>query len=213
MLVNEFARQVENLIEKEYHSIAGMTKDEFRKHLEPLREIITSVAPLEREPEQGRIPFVIVIKSEWVTGDKAMQLVERNGKTGFTVMESEDIQRFKPIEGVELPDRMAYLLMDVDTGHETLNVTPNEAIKTIMHENRFPLTIEEGIAVITHYPEVLKKNNGFSLLGSRCGDRRVTALWISGGKPKLGWCWAGNPHTWLGSASCGSRQGIEFISS
>jgi hypothetical protein len=39
------------------------------------------------------------------------------------------------------------------------------------------------------------------------GDRRVPALWISGGAPKLGWCWAGNPHTWLGSASCATRLG------
>jgi NhaA family Na+:H+ antiporter len=44
-----------------------------------------------------------------------------------------------------------------------------------------------------------------SLLGSRAGDRRVPALWLRRGHPKLGWCWAGNPHTWLGSASCGGR--------
>jgi hypothetical protein len=35
----------------------------------------------------------------------------------------------------------------------------------------------------------------------------VTAIWISKGAPKLGWCWAGNPHTWLGSASCAKRIG------
>jgi hypothetical protein len=67
------------------------------------------------------------------------------------------------------------------TGKDTLNVTPNEAMNTIQNENRSPLTVEEGIAVITHYPDMSKKNNGFSLLGSRCGDRRVTALWIIGG--------------------------------
>ncbi len=25
----------------------------------------------------------------------------------------------------------------------------------------------------------------------------------------LGWCWDDNPHTWLGSASCGRRLGPE----
>jgi hypothetical protein len=56
------------------------------------------------------------------------------------------------------------------------------------------------------------------LLGSRCGDRRVPALWISGGSArdggtarrgaaKLGWCWAGNHHTWLGHASAAQRVG------
>jgi hypothetical protein len=102
---------------------------------------------------------------------------------------------------------MAYLIADIDTGQQTLNVTPNEALPILLRQNRSPLTLEEGIALITHFPELLSKNNGFSLLASRCGDRRVTALWISGGRPKLGWCWAGNPHTWLGSASCESRRG------
>lgn len=123
-------------------------------------------------------------------------------------MDADEMETFKPIDGIELPKGRAYLAIDVDTGKETLNITPNDAIKMIVHENRSPLTLEEGIALVTHYPDILMKNNGFSLLGSRCGDRRVTALWISEGKPKLGWCWAGNPHTWLGSASCGERVGM-----
>lgn len=55
-------------------------------------------------------------------------------------------------------------------------------------------------------PLTALKNQCFSRVGSRSGDRRVPALWISQGRPKLGWCWAGNPHTWLGSASCGARS-------
>ena len=43
------------------------------------------------------------------------------------------------------------------------------------------------------------------LSGSRRGDRRVPAMWISAKAPKLGWCWDGNPHDWLGVASAGSR--------
>nr|WP_078662821.1 DUF5701 family protein [Streptomyces bicolor] len=45
-----------------------------------------------------------------------------------------------------------------------------------------------------------------SLLGSRSGGRRVPALWISHKPPTLGWCWEGNPHTWLGVASASGRQ-------
>ena len=66
--------------------------------------------------------------------------------------------------------------------------------------------IEEGVALLTHFPEFLQPNNCCSLLASRCGDKRVPALWLSEGRPKLGWCWAGNPHTWLGSASCAKRS-------
>lgn len=207
MITNEFDRQVENLIQKGYPAIAGLNEDEFRIQLQPLK---SKAIQFEKrvEDREGYIPYIIVIKSEWVDGEKAIQLVERKNQKGFSVMDAEDIQRFNPIEGIELPTGMAYLAVDIDTGKETRNVTPNEALKMIVNDNRSPLTLEEGIAVITHFPDLLMKNNGFSLLGSRCGDRRVTALWISAGKPKLGWCWAGNPHTWLGSASCSSRVGM-----
>jgi hypothetical protein len=201
----EFNRQVENLIQKGYPVITRVNDEEFRKKIEPLRDKIQS---LETELQQGHILFAIVINSDWVGGEQAMPLVEREGKKGFSVMDDDDIRRFKPIQDVQIPDGFAYLMLGINTGKDTLNVTPNEAMKTIQNENHSPLTVEEGIAVVTHYPDMLKKNNGFSLLGSRCGDRRVTALWISGGKPKLGWCWAGNPHTWLGSASCRSRVGL-----
>ncbi|MGL4609836.1 MAG: DUF5701 family protein [Trueperaceae bacterium] len=74
----------------------------------------------------------------------------------------------------------------------------------ILRANRSPLTIKEGIAVLTHYPEFLQNNNCFSLFASRTTDQRVHALWISEKQPKLGWCWDRNPHTWLGSVSCGA---------
>ena len=58
----------------------------------------------------------------------------------------------------------------------TINVAFADAYQTIAAANRSPLTIEEGIALLTHYPEFLQPNNCFSLPGSRCGDKRVPAL-------------------------------------
>lgn len=113
---------------------------------------------------------------------------------------------FTPIAEVELPDAPAYRLVDVDTGVEFLDVTPSDALPQILERGRSPLTIDEGIAVLLHSPDVLEKT-AFSLLGSRRGDRRVPALWLSSGRPRLGWCWAGAPHPWLGSASCAERVG------
>ncbi|MES1193309.1 MAG: DUF5701 family protein, partial [Solirubrobacterales bacterium] len=101
-----------------------------------------------------------------------------------------------------------HLVTDLDLGFGTRNVPPTEALATISAEQRSGLTIEEGVALITHFPEAIATNAGFSLVGSRCGDKRVAALWISKGAPKLGWCWAGNPHTWLGTASCAERVGL-----
>jgi len=203
-LRREFDRQVENLILKGYPELAGLRQDVFLQHIVPLRERLPD---LRTSRQEARIPFVVVVTNDLVPSDEAMSLVELGGKRGFTQMEADDLKRFTPVEGMAHPPGSAYVVADIDTGGGTLNVTPDEAIKAIARENRLPLTIDEGVALITHHPEVLKTKNCFSILGSRCGDRRVTAMWISGGRPRLGWCWAGNPHTWLGSASCGSRVG------
>jgi len=204
-LSEEFDRQVENLIQKGYPNAAGVKTKVFLKHIEPLKERIRNLSKREKEAKKGRVPFVIVVKNDLVAGERAMSLVERGNKKGFTIMDAAEIKGFKPLEGVRIPTDAAYLVVDIDTGKETLNITPDEALKIIEKGKRSPLTIDEGIALVTHHPEILMRNGGFSLPGSRCGDRRVTALWISGGRPKLGWCWAGNPHTWLGSAACGRR--------
>jgi hypothetical protein len=205
--IAEFDRQVANLLRKGYPEAAGLTAAQFMSHVEPLRESVIDLGGSERRVEAGRIPFAVVVKHDLVAIDTAIQLVERRDKAGFSVLDPEEIERFKPIEGVNLPAGSAYLLADIDTGKDTLNVTPDDALELIEARDRSPLTIDEGVALITHYPEAVAKNGGFSLLASRSGDRRVTALWISKGRPKLGWCWAGNPHTWLGSASCGRRAG------
>ncbi len=116
------------------------------------------------------------------------------------------LERFVATPEAELPDQRAYLLFDVERGEEFCGVVPRDAMATIAERGRTLLTIEEGIALVTHFPQVLVKNKCFSLGNSRSGDRRVPALWISQKAPKLGWCWEGNPHTWLGMASAGGRR-------
>jgi hypothetical protein len=160
------------------------------------------------EGSPGRIPSVLVAARAVLSAGEAIRRVEREGKRALSMLDDEELARFVPIEGVELPAGPAYRLVDVDTGQATRNVTPDDALVSIRAAGRSPLTIEEGIAVVTQHPGTIAPNDGWSLLGSRCGDRRVGALWISQGAPKLGWCWAGNPHTWLGSASCAARAAL-----
>ena len=115
-----------------------------------------------------------------------------------------------------MPAADAYLLLDVQRGDDYRSWRPDDALPEITGRGRTPLTVHEGIALVTLFSQALEKNRCFMLLGSRCADRRVPALWISGGSQrdggsarrgaaKLGWCWAGNLHTWLGHASAGER--------
>lgn len=205
----EFDQQVQNLLSKEYPNIAGLSKEAFLAYISPLKEKLESIPLKPINTDVGSLPFVIVVTSALVPAEKAMAKVIREEKEGITKLDPLTPPDFTTIGSITLPNLWAYLLIDIDRGKETLNVRPQDALQIIQNENRSPLTIDEGIAIITHYPEFLQKNNCFSLLGSRhTGDQRVPAIWINGKKhPNLGWCWDGNPHTWLGSASARERVG------
>lgn len=200
----EFDRQVRTLVSKEYPRLAGMTERAFISLLEPLR-----AALIDRQlesPTRARVPFALVISPRLVRVNNQMARTGLGRKPGFSIFDAADIGRFTAVEDVAVPARDAYLVFDIDREKATLNVAPDKALPMITERGRTPITVEEGIAFITQFPASLEKNNCFSLAASRCGDKRVPALWISSRAPKLGWCWAGNPHTWLGSASCATRE-------
>ena len=200
----ELHRQIDTLIERGHPAAAGVQPIELRERLVGLGDVLAR----RGADETADYPFVLVTTSALVPAARAIELVERHDRTATCMLDDEDLARFEPIDTVELPHGAGYLMFDVDLGAASRNVTPDDALATIEAGDRSPLTIDEGIALLTQFPEAVAKNAGFSLAGSRCGDRRVCALWISQNRPKLGWCWAGNPHTWLGTASCAGRAGV-----
>lgn len=208
--IDELQRQVNTLIEKDYPAAAGLSVDKFLDRIEGLQSVATSFADTPPDYEKGNIAFTLVIKSDLVAADFMMAQIYRKGKQGHIAMTPVAPLDFKTIDSVSLPGDDVYLLVDIDRGADTLNVTPESALRQIHEHERSPLTIDEGIAIMTHHPDFLVKNNCFSLLASRRNDQRVPAIWIDGKKrPKLGWCWDRNPHTWLGSASCKTRIGFQ----
>lgn len=202
----EVGRQSENLIERGYAELAGTSHAAFRSALGPLTAAVGPAAGDELV-EWSRIPLVVVPGRDLVPPAAAVQRIERRGKGPTSMIADDEFDDYTPIDSVSVPASPAYALLDVDTGADLLNVNPEDALEQIEARGRSPLTLEEGIALVTQFPESLVKNACFSLPGSRRGDRRVTALWLSKGAPKLGWCFAGAPHTWLGSASCARRLG------
>lgn len=206
MALQQFSYQVERLVALRYPELLGIDVPTFRAGLEPLVRLIPTEASITPDLEKGIASFVLVINSPIAPVRSTLPLVERKGKSAIERLYPIEPEQFRPTEAVDLPDGNAYLMLDIDRGKETLNVAPDAALESINILGRSPLTIEEGVALLTQFPEFLQPNNCFSLLASRCGDKRVPALWLSEGRPKLGWCWAGNPHTWLGSASCGKRS-------
>ena len=202
-----YSQQVERLVALRYPELLGIDATVFSAALEPLSYQLPPEGTTAPDLELGTASFVLVINTPIAPVRSILPLVERSGKSAIERLYPITPEQFRPAAMVDLPVGNAYLMLDIDRGRDTLNVTPEAALASIRTRGRSPLTIEEGIAVLTQFPDFLQPNNCFSLLASRCGDKRVPALWLSEGRPKLGWCWEGNPHTWLGSASCARRSG------
>jgi hypothetical protein len=163
---------------------------------------------------------VLVVHPSLLPAATLATLLWSNGRPGFVVDDLRDLDQFEPAGGVTVPDRPLYLVHDVDRGDDLRNRSPNEALPAIAGRGRSPLTISEGISWLLQEPERLERNHCFMTIGSRkrkgtALDTRTPAVWISGGTgrdgkenkgaPKVGWCWAGNRHTWLGFASAAAR--------
>jgi Family of unknown function (DUF5701) len=193
----EFDRQIDALVRTGLPERLELADGCFRAWLEPLRDLL----PATGAGGDG-IPFVVVIPALPVA--EVLGTVHTVGGPGFTTMEPDDLARFRPLPELDVPSA-PYLLLDVDPGPDTLNLPPSEALPTITAAGRTPLTIAEGLSVLVSDHGVLRSRNCFSLAGSRAGDKRVPALWVSAKRPRLGWCYQGAPHTWLATASCAGR--------
>src|SRR3954469_10898 len=192
----EFDRQVDALVLAGLPAWRDLEDECFRAWLEPLRDLLPAL------PESSGIPFAVVVPDAPVLD--VLGTVQMVGGPGFSTLPADDLARFRPLPELDVPS-MPYLLLDVDPGPDTLGLPPAQAAEKIAASGRTPLTIAEGLAVLVSEPGVLRSRNCFSLLGSRAADKRVPALWVSARRPRLGWCYQGAPHTWLGSASCGGR--------
>src|SRR3990172_10165618 len=134
-LKEEFDCQVENLLQIGYPEAAGLSVEDFLKHIEPLKNKVEHLAVPEKDFENGRLPFVIVIKSSLVETGKAMLLVKREGKQGITKLYPHQSKDFEPIEEVVIPNGLAYLLEDIDRGKASINIAPIDAMKMIKKDN------------------------------------------------------------------------------
>jgi hypothetical protein len=158
----------------------------------------------EAGPPPG--PSVLTLSRDVLPVADAAARVRRRGRSVVLGhLEPAELDGFVPIDAVDVPDATAYAAWDVDLGAGSRNVRPEDALRDLLAAGRSPLTLDEGIALVLQQPEAIATNWGFSMAGSRRGDQRVPAFWVSSGRPKLGWCWDRNPHTWLGTASCGGR--------
>jgi hypothetical protein len=210
----ELDRQAGVLLEHGIPQLLGQTSEGFALAVEALRPVLAvRVTPPGSDPALNRVSFALVVSAgvdqDLAAAERLVPLLRRPGSSDPGVLDrnhgAEGLATYRPTAEAGSPPAPVYALVDVDRGEEFRGVRPQDALPVILARGRTPLTIPEGIALVLLHPRILAKNACFMLSGSRRGDRRVPALWISGKAVKLGWCWDGNPHTWLGVASTADR--------
>ncbi|GAA2452510.1 DUF5701 family protein [Streptomyces pulveraceus] len=204
-ILPSIADQAERLIQLGVHELGGLGPAELRSFAAGTRA------------RAG----LLVVSPDRVPASALAPLLRRQGKPGFVVVDMTDVDRFSPIGTMAVPDAPLYVVEGLDRGDHMANWSPDEALPAIAEEGRTPLLLAEGIHWVLQQPETLEPGRCFMTIGSRLRkdngtlDARTPALWISNGTgrdgrenrnaPKVGWCWAGNRHTWLGFASATGR--------
>lgn len=188
------------------------------------RVVREAVAQLTQSDEShGRA--LVGLHPQWFRASDLAPLMLRAGKPGFIVEDMTDVDDFVPA-GIELPNESLYLVYEPRRGDEFQNQSPAEVEPQLRTAGRRPLTMQEGLSWVLTHPEIVEANNCFMMIGSRkpkqtnragqtIYDTRTPAIWNASGTgrdgkerrdaPKLGWCWWGNRHTWLGIASARAR--------
>lgn len=167
---------------------------------------------------------LLVIHHNLAPASALVPLVRCGDKAAFVVVDMPDVDEFAPIGEVAVPASSAYVVEDVARGDQMANWSPNEALPAIAAAGRTPLTLNEGLHWLLQQPAALERGRCFMTIGSRKVkpnndlDARTPAIWLSNGTgrdgatnrnaPKVGWCWAGNRHTWLGFASAARRRSL-----
>ena len=203
-MIADAAARTARLVELGVPALAGLTDAAF-----------TDLVP----PAPGA-DAVLVVSPSLVPAADLAPLLRHADKPGFVVGDMTDLADFVPIDGAEEPDTPLWWITDVERGDEMLDWSPAEALPAIRERGREPLTVSEGISWLLQEPERLERGRCFMTIASRKPkakglDSRTPAIWISNGTgrdgsanrdaPKVGWCWAGNRHTWLGFASTAGR--------
>ncbi|HEU4336545.1 MAG TPA: DUF5701 family protein [Nocardioides sp.] len=201
MALPSLLEQTERLVGLGVHDLAGIPADR-------LHEAAASAPP-------GLADSLLVTSAP---ASALAPLLRLGGRPGFVVADMTDVDDFAPT--VQVP-RTPYVVAGLDRGDDFADRTPEESVPEVLAAGRSPLTLAEGLHWVLQDPDVLARNACFMTPGTRLRradgtyDARTPALWISNGTgrdgperrhaPKLGWCWWGNRHTWLGIASCERR--------
>jgi hypothetical protein len=183
-----FNVQKRALLEKGYAQTLGA--DVFEKETENAWKRLQEKADTVAFVKKGNIPLLLVVNPQ--TAKEGIERIH-----GHTELQVENIKR-----GAQ--DTLFYLLLDVEDGQATVAKSPKEALKKFEKEGRRAVNLTESIALLTHYPDLLKKHY-LIVAGSFYpkDDETLPLLWLldEHKNPELHYAWFHIAHGSYGTAS------------
>ena len=224
-----FSQQINTIIERKFHVVTGLSESDFiDRHIMPLQQLFVKNGEVTKIDE-SRIPILVVVPHTIVPLNYQLERIRES----INDIQLEHIIKpewFENAKGVSTPDK-PYLLLDVETGYAMKNTTPKKCVQTFSSAGRFALTIDEGIALISHFPEVLESHwvdlPGSVLIHKFVGEDVMKRGMLSSLPPafakatfvptlnylyynylKLYYIYEGTETPYSGSASCGNRSSL-----
>ena len=155
-LMEVFSKQIKTIVERKFHIPTGLSESDFiDRHLMPLKQLLLE-PDKDTKIEENHIPILVVIPNNIVPLSYQLQSIRES----IDDIQLEHIIKpewFENAKGVSTSDK-PYLLLDVETGYDMKNITPKKCVKIFSDKGRLPLTVDEGIALICHFPEVLESH-------------------------------------------------------
>ncbi len=178
-----FDKQVNKILSAGYLEIIPeslkIDRKKFLDILSPLKERLNSV-----EYEHGNIPFLIVFPNEFLEIEKQIPLISVDGvkavgRSFYNLRKNTD-ECVSDCSACNICSdcthineiRKPYLCIDIETDYKEKWLLQSDYADFFKKRKRFGLTLEEGVALVLHYPEVLKKHF-LEFSGSRCDDRHT----------------------------------------
>jgi len=156
ILAELFAREVNTIMERRFHIPTGLSESDFvNRYIIPLKQLLAKNIKYTKI-EESHIPILLVVPDTIVPLSYQLERIREN----LNDIQLEHIIKpewFENAKGVSTPDK-PYLLLDVETGYVMKNTTPKKCVKTFKDKGRFALTVDEGIALVSHFPEVLESH-------------------------------------------------------
>ena len=187
-----FDLQKKTLLENSYPALCNMSSEDFSGKLENVWKSFSEKMGAIEINIKGNISLLLVAPQ----GDVREKIKKMKGHTEL------DFNKIKTAGQGQ--SNQCYILLDIEDGTKMAAKSAKEALKKFEKENRFALNLDESIALVTHYPEILKHHYLISA-GSfyRKENEQLPLLWLldENHNPELHYAWFDIAHGGYGAGS------------